>query len=70
MYPTKDMSIKIDDIQLNNTMAIVGVAVWSNKKRELLFRCRISVVFEGVPLSTGNNFLKVSYSTREDAGNR
>jgi len=58
-----ELVIALQDIPLNNAFATVAVVVWSNRRTELLFWCDIPVEFKGVALSSGKNFLKVTYST-------
>jgi lipopolysaccharide transport system ATP-binding protein len=58
-----ELVIALQDIPLNNAFATIAVAVWSKRKTELLFWCVIPVEFRGIALSSGKNFLKVTYST-------
>jgi len=55
------LKIKIEDIQINNAMAKIVIAIWSKNREELLFWWRIPVEFKGVNYSTGKNFLNVEY---------
>lgn len=55
------LKIKIENIQINNAMAKIVIAIWSKNRREYLFWWRIPVEFNGVDYSTGKNFLNVLY---------
>ncbi len=55
------LKIEIDQIPINNAMAIIIIDIWSRNRTELLFWWRIPVEFEDVPYSTGKNFLNVKY---------
>jgi lipopolysaccharide transport system ATP-binding protein len=59
------LEIKIIDIRLNSAMARIAIAIWSKRRRVLLFWWRIPVTFEGVDYSTGRNFLNVTYELSE-----
>jgi len=58
-----ELVIAVQDVPLNNAVARVQVVIWSYGRTELLFWYRIPVEFRGIKLSTGKNFLKVTYST-------
>jgi len=62
---TQNLKIKINDIQINNATAKIAIAIWSKKRRELLFWWRIPVEFKGVKYSTGKNFLNVVYEVKD-----
>ena len=65
--PKGDHSLKMEiiDIRLNSAMARIAIAIWSKRRRVLLFWWRIPVTFEGVDYSTGRNFLNVTYELNE-----
>jgi hypothetical protein len=55
------LTIKIEDIRINNAIAKISIAIWSKNRHELLFWWRIPLEFRGVDYSTGKNFLNVLY---------
>ncbi|MBU4257587.1 ABC transporter ATP-binding protein [Patescibacteria group bacterium] len=55
------LKIKIENILINNSMAKIMLAIWSQNRSELLFWWRIPVEFKGINYSTGKNFLSVIY---------
>jgi len=55
------LKIKIENIQINNALAKVVIAIWSKSRGGYLFWWRIPIEFKGVNYSTGKNFLKVLY---------
>jgi len=55
------LKIKIENIQINDALVKIVIAIWSKNKGGYLFWWRIPVEFKGVDYSTGNNFLNVSY---------
>lgn len=55
------LKIKIENIQINNSIAKIIIAIYSKNRTGYLFWWRIPVEFEGVDYSTGKNFLKVLY---------
>jgi len=55
------LRITIENIQINNSMAKIIIAIWAKNRSELLFWWRIPVEFKGVDYSTGKNFLNVEY---------
>ena len=55
------LNIKIENIQINNAMAKIIIAIWSKNRNTLLFWWRIPVEFREVHYSTGSNFLNVAY---------
>lgn len=59
------LKIKIIDISLNNAVAKVAIAIWSKRRKNLLFWWRIPVIFKGIDYSTGRNFLSVAYEINE-----
>jgi ABC-type polysaccharide/polyol phosphate transport system ATPase subunit len=64
MKESKSLSIKIKNIRVNNGTGNIQIAVWSHHRAELLFWCRMPVVFLGVDHATGNTFLDVLYEIR------
>ncbi len=64
-----ELVIAVQDIPLNNALARVGVSIWSHGLTELLLNVVIPVKFRGIGLSTGKNFLKVTYSTSSSSFN-
>lgn len=58
------LKIKIENIQINNSMAKIIIAIYSKNRSGYLFWWRIPVEFEGVDYSTGKNFLKVLYEVK------
>jgi len=53
------LKIVIKDIGINNSLAKVIISIWSAGRSEKLFWWRIPVSFNGIPHSTGRNFLNV-----------
>ncbi len=58
------IEIKIKNIQINNSMAKIIIAIWSKNRIGYLFWWRIPVEFKGVDYSSGKNFLKVVYEVK------
>jgi lipopolysaccharide transport system ATP-binding protein len=58
------LKIKIENIQINNAVAKVVIAIWSQNKGGYLFWWRIPVEFKGADYSTGKNFLNVLYEIK------
>lgn len=59
-----NLKIKIEDIPINNAMAKIAIAIWSENRNELLFWWRIPIEFKGVAYATGKNFLNVLYEIK------
>lgn len=55
------LKIKIENIQINNSMAKITIAIWSKNRSEFLFWWKIPVEFKDVDYSTGKNFLNIVY---------
>jgi lipopolysaccharide transport system ATP-binding protein len=55
------INITVENIQINNTYAIISFAIWTKQRTELLFWWKIPIKFTGVDYATGNNFLNISY---------
>ena len=60
-----ELKICMENIQISNCPATNTIAIWSKDRSEMLFWWRIPIKFNGVPHSTGKNFLKVSYDLLE-----
>jgi len=56
-----ELNIEIEDIRMNNSMAMIAVTIWSKNREKQLFWWRIPVEFKGANYSTGKNFLNVLY---------
>lgn len=52
-YPIIEL---IENIQINNSIAKIAIAIWSKNRTELLFWWRIPAEFKGVDHSAGKNF--------------
>jgi len=55
------LKIVIQNIPLNNAQVKIAIAVWAEKRTDLLFWWRIPIEFSSVHDSTGKNFLHVEY---------
>lgn len=55
------IEVAIEDIPLCNTLSKIILAIWSQKRKELLFWWRIPVEFNSRDHSNGRNFLNVKY---------
>jgi len=55
------LKIEIRNIQINNSMAKIIIAIWSKNRIGYLFWWRIPLEFKGVDHSRGKNFLNVVY---------
>ncbi|GAH05094.1 unnamed protein product, partial [marine sediment metagenome] len=58
------LKIEIKNIQINNSMAKIIIAIWSKNRVGYLFWWRIPVEFKEIDYSTGKNFLKVLYEVK------
>lgn len=60
------LTVRVDDIPVNASDAVVAVAVWSRGREELLFWWRVPVVFGDLSGFLGRNVLKTSYALDKD----
>ncbi len=58
------LKIEIKNIQINNSMTKIIIAIWSKNRVGYLFWWRIPVEFKGIDHSRGKNFLKVLYEVK------
>ena len=58
------LKIEIKNIQINNSIAKIIIAIWSENRVGYLFWWRIPVEFKDVDHSRGKNFLKVLYNIK------
>jgi hypothetical protein len=61
------MAVTIKDLQVQNSLGRVVLAIWDKNRTEQLFWWRVPVEFEGVDHATGKNFLPVDFELRQDA---
>ena len=55
------IKIKVENIPINNSDAIISISIWAKKRAEALFWWRIPLKFNGIGYSAGKNFLNMLY---------
>lgn len=55
------IKIKVENIPINNSDAIISISIWAKKRAEALFWWRIPLKFKGIGYSAGKNFLNMLY---------
>ena len=60
------LEIAVEDIKINNARARIAIAIWSERREELLFWWWIPIEFRGVEHSSGKNFFNISYNMDQE----
>jgi lipopolysaccharide transport system ATP-binding protein len=58
---TRQLTVRVENIQINGSMGRIVLAVWARGRSEQLFWWRIPVEFKAVEEATGRNFLRASF---------